>query len=124
MNCPCGSGTSFKNCCQPYHLKAKVAPTAAALMRSRYAAFVVADDGYLYNTTHPSKRKGHSKSAYLSSAKNTKWLKLEIVFSDFDVVEFKAYYLNKKFQTEIFHEKSNFRLEDGKWYYVDGEFYE
>ena len=93
-------------------------------MRSRYSAFVVADAAYLYDTTHSSKRKGHSKSAYLSSAKNTKWLKLEIVYSDFDVVEFKAYYLNKKFQTEILHEKSNFRLEEGLWYYVDGEFYE
>ena len=124
INCPCGSGAAFSLCCQPYHLKVKTAPTAEALMRSRYSAFVVADAAYLYDTTHSSKRKGHSESAYLSSAKNTKWLKLEIVFSDFDVVEFKAYYLNKKFQTEVLHEKSNFRLEDGKWYYVDGEFYE
>ncbi|QNR87167.1 hypothetical protein H9N25_13820 [Pedobacter riviphilus] len=124
MNCPCGSGVAFNQCCQPYHLKVKKAPTAEALMRSRYSAFVVADAAYLYDTTHRSKRKGHSESAYLSSAKNTKWLKLEIVFSDFDTVEFKAYYLNKKFQTEVLHEKSNFRLEDGQWYYVDGKFYE
>lgn len=124
INCPCGSGITFQLCCQPYHFKTKTAPTAEALMRSRYSAFVVADADYLYETTHISKRKNHSKRGYLSSAKNTKWLKLEIVFSDFDTVEFKAYYLNKKFQTEILHEKSNFRLEDGRWYYVDGEFYE
>ncbi|GGG99627.1 preprotein translocase SecA [Pedobacter zeae] len=114
---------AFQHCCQPYHLKAKTAPTAEALMRSRYSAFVVADADYLYETTHSSKRKNHSKKAYLNSAKNTKWLKLEIVFSTFDEVEFKAYYLNKKFQTEVLYEKSNFRLEDGKWYYVDGDFY-
>ncbi|WP_255562420.1 YchJ family protein [Pedobacter sp. D749] len=123
INCPCGSGINFGHCCQPYHLKTKTAPTAEALMRSRYSAFVVADADYLYETTHSSKRKGHSKSAYLNSSKKTKWLKLEIVFSDFDVVEFKAHYLNKKFQTEILHEKSNFKLEDGRWYYVDGEFF-
>lgn len=123
INCPCGSGITFQQCCQPYHLKTKTAPTAEALMRSRYSAFVVADADYLYETTHRSKRKNHSKSDYLSSAKNTRWLKLEIVFSTFDVVEFKAYYLNKKIQTEVLHEKSNFRLEDGKWYYVDGDFY-
>ncbi|RBQ02842.1 YchJ family protein [Pedobacter miscanthi] len=122
-NCPCGSGMAFQHCCQPYHLRVKNAPTAEVLMRSRYSAFVVADAAYLYDTTHSSKKKNHSKNAYLNSAKNTKWLKLEIVFSDFDVVEFKAYYLNKKFQTEVLHEKSNFRLEDGKWYYVDGDFY-
>ncbi len=123
INCPCGSGITFQHCCQPYHLRTKTAPTAEALMRSRYAAFVVADADYLYETTHSSKRKNHSKNGYLSSAKNTKWLKLEIIFSAFDVVEFKAYYLNKKFQTEVLHEKSNFRLENGKWYYVDGDFY-
>jgi SEC-C motif domain protein len=123
MNCPCGSGLQYSTCCQPYHLKTKIAPTADALMRSRYSAFVVADGDYLYETTHASKRKGNSKGTYLKNAKDTKWIKLEIVFSDFDMVEFKAYYLNKKFQTEILHEKSNFRLEDGRWYYVDGEFY-
>lgn len=123
INCPCGSGITFQLCCQPFHLKTKTAPTAEALMRSRYSAFVFADADYLYETTHKSKRKNHSKCGYLSSAKNTKWLKLEIVFSAFDVVEFKAYYLNKKFQTEVLHEKSNFSLEDGKWYYVDGEYY-
>jgi SEC-C motif domain protein len=123
INCPCGSGITFQFCCQPYHLKTKTASTAEALMRSRYSAFVVADADYLYETTHSSKRKKHLRNAYLNSAKNTRWLKLEIVFSAFDVVEFKAYYLNNKFQTEILHEKSNFRLEDGRWYYVDGEFY-
>ncbi len=122
-NCPCGSGLLYQNCCKPYHLKQEKPPTAEALMRSRYSAFVVHDGDYLVETTHSSKRKGNSKDAYLKSAKNTKWLKLEIVGSTFDTVEFKAYYLNKKFQTEVLHEKSNFRLEAGKWYYVDGEFY-
>ncbi|MFC3562592.1 YchJ family protein [Pedobacter jamesrossensis] len=123
INCPCGTGLQYENCCQPYHLKTKLALTTEALMRSRYAAFVVADGDYLFETTHASKRKGNSKEAYLKSAKNTKWLKLEIISSAFDVVEFKAYYLTSKFKTEVLHEKSNFKLEDGKWYYVDGEFY-
>jgi len=122
-DCPCGSGLLYNNCCQPYHLKAKIAPTAEALMRSRYAAFVVADGDYLFETTHASKRKGNSKDAYLKSARDTKWLKLEIVAAGLDTVEFKAFYLNKKFQTEVLHEKSNFKLENGKWFYVDGVFY-
>ena len=92
-------------------------------MRSRYSAFVVADANYLYETTHISKRKENSKDAYLKSAKNTKWLKLEIVAAGFDTVEFEAFYLNKKFETEVLHEKSNFKLENGQWYYVDGVFY-
>ena len=122
-NCPCGSGLQYQNCCKPYHLKQNSAPTAEALMRSRYSAFVVKDGAYLFETTHISKRKGNTKEAYLKSAKNTNWVKLEIVGAGFDTVEFKANYLNKKFQTEVLHEKSNFKLEAGKWYYVDGVFY-
>ncbi|RZL60442.1 MAG: hypothetical protein EOO93_13845 [Pedobacter sp.] len=123
MICPCGTGLQYENCCRPYHLKTQIATTAEALMRSRYSAFVVADGDYLAETTYVSKRKGNSKDAYLKSARNTKWLKLEIVSATFDTVEFKAFYLNNKFQTEVLHEKSNFKLEDGKWYYVDGVFY-
>lgn len=123
MICPCGNALQYENCCEPYHLKVKNAPTAEALMRSRYSAFVVVDADYLFATTHASKRKGSSKDAYMKSAKNTKWLKLEIVSAGFDTVEFKAFYVNSKFQTEVLHEKSNFKLEDGKWYYVDGVFY-
>ncbi len=123
MICPCGTGLPYEHCCQPYHLRASIAPTAEALMRSRYSAFVMADCEYLVDTTHASKRKGNTKDAYLKSAKNTRWLKLEIISAFFDQVEFKAYYLNKKLQAEVLHEKSNFKLEDGKWYYVDGVFY-
>ncbi|WP_029283295.1 YchJ family protein [Pedobacter sp. R20-19] len=123
MNCPCGSALQYENCCQPYHLKLKLAPTAEALMRSRYAAFVLAEADYLSETTHVSKRKGNGKDAYLQSAKETKWVKLEIIAADFNTVEFKAFYLTQKFQTAVLHEKSNFVLENGKWYYVDGVFY-
>lgn len=123
INCPCGSGLQYQNCCQTYHLKIKQAPTAEALMRSRYSAFVVADGDYLFETTHVSKRNGNSNAAYLKSAGDVKWIKLEIISSGFDVVEFKAYYLNRKLQAEVLHEKSSFKLEDGKWYYVDGDFY-
>lgn len=122
-NCPCGSGLLYQACCQPYHLKQKNAPTAEALMRSRYTAFVVADDDYLFETTHTTKRNGNSKAAYLKSARNTKFLKLEIILATINTVEFKAYYLDRKFGAEVLHEKSNFCLEEGKWYYVDGVFY-
>ncbi len=121
--CPCGTGLTYQHCCGPYHLKTSFASTAEALMRSRYTAFVIADADYLFETTHQHVRKAHSKKAYLKSARNTKWLKLEIVQAGFDVVEFKAFYLNHKFQPEVLHEKSKFKLEDGKWYYVDGIFY-
>lgn len=121
--CPCGSGLVYLNCCRPYHQNAQPAPTAEALMRSRYAAFVVQDADYLYETTHKSTRKNVTREGYLSSAQNTTWLKLEIIFAAVDVVEFKAYYLGRSLDTEILHERSNFKKEEGKWFYVDGKFY-
>lgn len=123
VSCPCCSGLVYVNCCQPYHSNNQTAPTAEALMRSRYAAFVVQDADYLFETTHKSKRKEVSREGYLNSARNTTWLKLEILYADVDVVEFKAYYLGRRLDTEVLHEKSNFKFEDGKWFYVDGQFY-
>lgn len=120
--CPCGSLSTYLKCCKPFHQKKALAPTAEILMRSRYSAFVIADHDYLFETTHPSKRKNNSKKAYSSGAKNINWIKLEILLSSFDVVEFKAYYFNNRFEMEILHERSRFKLEDGKWYYVDGTF--
>lgn len=44
-NCPCRVMTkdarSYKDCCQPYILDHKSAPTAEALMRSRYSALLL-----------------------------------------------------------------------------------
>ena len=39
--CPCGSGLDYGLCCGQYISGAKDAPTAEALMRSRYTAYVV-----------------------------------------------------------------------------------
>lgn len=59
--CPCGGypapGTSYGDCCGRYHAGA-AAPTAEALMRSRYAAFAVGDADYLLRTWHPRTRPG------------------------------------------------------------------
>ena len=36
--CPCGSGRPYEECCETYIEGRETAPTAEALMRSRYAA--------------------------------------------------------------------------------------
>jgi SEC-C motif-containing protein len=41
QTCPCGSQKPFSDCCEPYVSGAEAAPTAEALMRSRYSAYVV-----------------------------------------------------------------------------------
>lgn len=54
--CPCGSGAAYSRCCRPYHLVVAEAPTAEALMRSRYSAYVKLLASYLVRTWHPDTR--------------------------------------------------------------------
>jgi hypothetical protein len=55
LACPCGLGDDYESCCGRFHAGAP-APTAEALMRSRYSAFAVGDAGYLLRTWHPAGR--------------------------------------------------------------------
>ncbi|WP_459741119.1 YchJ family protein, partial [Pseudomonas aeruginosa] len=55
MPCPCGSGAEYAGCCEPPHL-GRAAPTAEALMRSRFSAFALGLAPYLLATWHPSTR--------------------------------------------------------------------
>ena len=79
MNCPCCSGKSYEDCCQPYHLKEKFAPTAEALMRSRFSAFAIPNGEYLWETTSPNKRQFHNKKDLQEWGEINQWTKLEIV---------------------------------------------
>ncbi|MEO7980173.1 MAG: YchJ family metal-binding protein [Sporichthyaceae bacterium] len=54
-DCPCGSGGSFGSCCGPV-LEGTAAPTAQALMRSRYTAYAVGDPAHLFRSWHPRTR--------------------------------------------------------------------
>ncbi|MBO3734931.1 YchJ family protein [Glycomyces niveus] len=54
--CPCGSGAAYTACCGPLHAGTAKAPTAEALMRSRYSAFALGDAAYLMRTWHPETR--------------------------------------------------------------------
>lgn len=119
-DCPCGSGTPYAQCCGPYHGGA-AAPTAAALMRSRYAAFVLGNADYLRASWHASTRPEE-----LALEAEVRWLGLDVRRceqggeSDAEgTVEFVARYkVNGK--AGRLHEVSRFMREDGRWYYVDG----
>ena len=121
--CYCGTELTFENCCKPIIDGTKKAITAEQLMRSRYTAYCVQAADYLVQTTHPSTRKFHRKSDILEWSKSNTWLKLEIIASIQDIVEFKAYYLDQSLKTTIHHEKSTFVFEEGSWFYLDGIFF-
>lgn len=123
--CPCGSGDLHQNCCQPL-LRGKHLPaTAAALMRSRYTAYVLRDVPYLLATWHPSTRPLTMDPATIPA-----WRRLQIIAcsrgneDEADgVVEFVATAVAHDRPLRL-HEVSRFVREDGRWFYVDGDLVE
>jgi SEC-C motif-containing protein len=117
--CPCGSALAFNVCCGRWHA-GEVAPSAEALMRSRYTAFVACNQSYLLATWHSSTRP-----ASISFKQDQKWLGLRVVASasmgtDTAEVEFIARYRIGGASAARLHERSRFVREGGRWYYVDG----
>jgi len=117
-SCPCGLPKSYAECCGRYH-SGTAAPTAEALMRSRYSAFVRLDAAYLLRTWHP-----RTRPARLDLDPGMRWTGLEILgtgdgsaFHSTGTVEFRASYRGGSL-----HERSRFERVDGAWVYVDGEF--
>ncbi|MDQ8208295.1 YchJ family metal-binding protein [Coraliomargarita sp. SDUM461003] len=126
MKCPCASGLEYEGCCQAYHTRPGTAPTAEALMRSRYAAYVLGEIDYLLATTHPTERQPDLAAGYRSTAESIQWMGLEVVSTfqggkndKIGKVEFKASYVQAG-QRAIHHEKSRFKRHAGQWYYLDG----
>jgi SEC-C motif-containing protein len=90
-------------------------------MRSRYAAFVLCNEQYLLATWHPGKRPDS-----IPFGRNVKWLGLRIVDSCVTgatsaEVEFVARSRASNAAAVRLHERSRFVLEDGRWFYVDGD---
>ncbi|KIA88238.1 YchJ family protein [Kaistella jeonii] len=123
MNCPCCSGKLYEECCKPFHIGEKHAPTAEALMRSRFSAFAIPNGEYLIETTLPVKRKLHNKEDLREWAEINEWTKLGIIKKPtLNQVEFKAHYKDEKGKMQLHHELSDFEKIDNRWYYVSGEF--
>lgn len=123
MNCPCCSRKSYNECCKPFHLGQRHAPTAETLMRSRFSAFAIPNGDYLVETTLPTKRKLHNKEDLQEWGEINQWTKLEIVRApSANEVEFRAFYTDEKGNPQLHHELSLFQKLNDRWYYVSGEF--
>ncbi|WP_280231158.1 YchJ family protein [Nocardia cyriacigeorgica] len=120
--CPCRRGEPFGSCCGPILAGRRDAPTAEALMRSRYTAFAVGDVAYLRRSWHR-----RTRPAALVLDPDQRWLFLEIQrterggpFDDTGTVEFTAHYRDDSGRGAL-HEVSRFVREDGRWVYLDGD---
>jgi SEC-C motif-containing protein len=122
--CPCLSGDSFGACCGPVIRGERTAPTAEALMRSRYSAFAVGDAAWLLASWHPGTRP-----ARLDLDDDVVWRRLDILatraggpFDDAGEVEFAAFWRNPATgERGRLHETSRFMREHAHWLYVDGD---
>jgi SEC-C motif-containing protein len=121
--CPCGSASAYRACCGRYHGGPQhlPAPTAEALMRSRYSAYVLGLHEHLLATWHASTRP----ALFEADPPGLKWLGLDVrrhVQQDehHAVVEFIA---RSKLggRAQRLHEISRFMREEGRWFYVDGD---
>lgn len=132
--CPCLSGDTYGSCCGRYHAGLRPgpdgtapgphAPTAEALMRSRYSAFAVGDADYLLATWHAAARP-----ADLELDDDVEWRRLDVVrteaggpFDTTGVVEFVAHHRSRTDPADRgrLHEVSRFVREGDRWSYVDG----
>lgn len=125
--CPCASGKDYADCCQPYLEGGLAAPTAEALMRSRYSAFAKVKIDYLQETLAPKSRKGFDAASIEQWAKAAEWTGLEVKETQgggendtTGMVHFVAKYAIQD-QEQDFEETAHFVKQDGKWLYVDGE---
>jgi SEC-C motif-containing protein len=119
--CPCGLGRPYDECCGVFHAGRASAPTAEALMRSRFSAFAMGDEPYLLRTWHPRTRPSR-----LGLDPGQLWLRLEVLAADGGsafhsegTVEFRAYY-SEHGQEDVLHEHSRFVRDGGAWVYLDG----
>ncbi len=127
MSCVCGSGASVESCCGPYVEGKALPPTAEALMRSRYAAYVLGAVDYILETTAVEAREGVDRANTELWSKSAEWLGLEIVRTEGGgpsdeqgTVEFIARFKVKGFP-QRHHEIGEFVRRDGRWFFADGE---
>ena len=123
--CPCESGEIYDKCCGPYLAGMAPAPTAEALMRSRYTAYVEGNVEYLKSTWH-----SHYRPSSVEAVAGQKWLGLKIRRTENGgpddtegVVEFVARFkIGGK--GHRLHEISRFVRVEGCWNYTTGELLE
>lgn len=124
MLCPCKSQQEFSKCCGLYIKQDVNAPTAEALMRSRYTAYTLADVNYLKKTWAPQ----NCPPLNPVELKQTRWVGLKIIAKekgesgdDTGIVEFIAYYKAPNGKVAMLRERSQFYQKDGAWFYLHAD---
>lgn len=126
--CPCGSGKTYAECCEPIIKGKEKASTAEELMRARYSSYEKQEIDFIINSCEHSDDVAEiDKNATEDWSKNSTWHGLKILrtekgtASDEEgVVEFEATYTRKQIR-DVHHETAYFKKIDGQWVYSAGQ---
>ena len=117
MKCPCNPTLLYIDCCKKAHQNIHFVTSAEKLMRSRYSAFVLANCNYLQKSHHSKTRPSKVENKkILTWTKSVEWVKLDILQSTKDKVEFKAFFYENG-SLNVIHENSFFVKENNHWVY-------
>ncbi|MDT9000514.1 YchJ family metal-binding protein [Paucibacter sp. APW11] len=124
--CPCGSALPYERCCGALHQRFAddgrlMAPSAEALMRSRYSAYVLDQLDYLRASWHASTRP----ATLAPNEPGLHWLGLQIKqHQQQDETHATVSFVARSKLGGRAHrmvETSRFVREDGQWFYLDGD---
>jgi SEC-C motif-containing protein len=124
--CPCGTGREFEECCGPL-ISGKPAPTAEALMRSRYSAFTRGNLDYLRKTSGGEALLKFDRAELGRSLPGAEWLGLDIKAVEDggkdDIAGVVTFEVRFRQNGRIYKqtERSEFRRIDLAWRYCKGD---
>ncbi len=123
--CPCGSGREYAACCGPIIAGSAKAPTAEALMRSRYSAYARHEIAHVLSSC--VKDENIDEGATREWSEKAEWKGLKILRTEKGgsadkegTVEFVASYVMNGLNEEH-HELAKFIRKDDVWLYESGE---
>ena len=123
--CPCGSNQDLDDCCGAL-IAGAPAPTAEALMRSRYTAFALGNMDYLAHTLASKARGDFDPIEAGGTASDSVWQGLELrgvtdggPDDETGSVEFVARF-RLRGEQRAHHELASFHREEGRWVCAGG----
>jgi SEC-C motif-containing protein len=120
--CICGRSQDFTECCEPLILKKESPKNPESLMRSRYSAYATGNGTYLVYSAAKENRYSDDIALIEEFSNSVEWLKLDVLNTNANQVEFKAYYKDAE-GIQVLHEISDFIQEEGIWKYSSGELF-
>ena len=125
--CPCGSGRTYSECCEPLIQGVRQAATAEELMRARYSAYAKTEVAYILETTHPDVRAQSDERSIRKWSRAAQWHGLEILActdggsgDTRGQIEFIAHY-SEKGEKKIHREVASFIKDGDTWYFSEAD---